>query len=374
MEQVHFRYWLANLMNIGIKKIDILLDLYGSAEEVFKASKEELYALKRDGSFAGLMSEKDLETICSNRDRSKITACYNDLISSGVTFISKEDADYPDKLRNIYSAPYALYLKGRLPRKENKVIAVIGARECSPYGMEMTKYLAGAIAAQGIHIISGLARGVDAYAHQGALFAGGVTYAVMGCGIDICYPRENINLYMDMQREGGIISEYAPNIKPFAGNFPMRNRIISGLSDGIVIIEAKEKSGSLITVDYGLDQGKDIYALPGRATDRLSEGCNNLIKLGAKMVTSPKDILEDLLPGGYGIDSKERNIALTDQHSNTVYSCLDSDPKHIEEIAQLAGLPVQLIMEQLLLLELQGLIHQTMKNFYCKTIIGMIEV
>ncbi len=369
MEQEHYRYWLANLTNIGIKKIERLLDLYGSSEEVFKASREELYAHKRDGSFAGLMSDNDLETILANRDKSKITRNYNDLISSGVTFVSREDSVYPDKLRNIYTAPYALYLKGRLPSKEDKVIAMVGARECSPYGIEMTKYLAGAITMEGIHIISGLARGVDAYAHQGALFSEGATYAVMGCGIDICYPRENINLYMDIQRKGGIISEYAPNIKPLAGNFPMRNRIISGLSDGIVIIEAKEKSGSLITVDYGLDQGKDIYALPGRATDRLSEGCNNLIKLGAKMITSPKDILEDLLPGCYGTKNQERSIVLTDEYRSAVYSCINSDPKHIEEIAQLAGLPLELIMEQLLLLELQGLIHQTIKNFYCKTLV-----
>jgi DNA processing protein len=368
MEQAHYRFWLANLNNIGVKKIERLLDIYGSAEDVFRASQDELYAHKRDGSFAGLMSEKDLETILTNRDKSKIMERYNGLISSGVTFISKEDAAYPDKLRNIYMAPYALYLKGRIPRKEDKVIAVVGARECSTYGIEMTKYLAGAIAVEGVHIISGLARGVDAYAHQGALFAGGVTYAVMGCGIDICYPKENINLYMDMQRNGGIISEYAPDIKPLAGNFPMRNRIISGLSDGIVIIEAKEKSGSLITVDYGLDQGKEIYALPGRATDRLSEGCNNLIKLGAKMITSPKDILEDLIPGCYGSKEAAKSIVLTDEQRNEVYSCLNSDPKHLEEIAQLSGLPLEVIMEQLLLLELQGMIHQTMKNFYSKTI------
>ncbi len=368
MEQVHYRYWLANLYNIGIKKTELLLNLYGSAIEVFKASKEELYAYKRDGSFAGLMSDRDLETILADRDKSKIEENYNRLISSGVTFISKEDADYPEKLRNIYMAPYALYLKGRLPSKEDRVIAMVGARECSPYGIEMTKCLAGAIAMEGIHIISGLARGVDAYAHQGALSSGGVTYAVMGCGIDICYPRENINLYIDMQREGGIISEYAPNIKPLAGNFPMRNRIISGLSDGIVIIEAKERSGSLITVDYGLDQGKEIYALPGRATDRLSEGCNNLIKLGAKMITSPKDILEDLIPGFNGSKNQEKGIVLTDEHRKAVYSCMNSDPKHIEEITQLVGLPIELVMEQLLLLELQGLIHQTIKNFYCKTI------
>ncbi len=369
MEQVHYRYWLANLNNIGIKKIELLLAIYGSAKEVFRASREELYAHKRDGSFIGLMNDKDLETILTNRDQRKITDNYNRLISSGVTFISREDEAYPDKLRNIYTAPYALYLKGRLPGREDKVIAVVGARECTPYGIEMTKYLAGAIAQEGVHIISGLARGVDAYAHQGALTAGGVTYAVMGCGIDICYPRDNINLYMDMQREGGIISEYGPDIKPLAGNFPMRNRIISGLSDGIVIIEAKEKSGSLITVDYGLDQGKEIYALPGRATDRLSEGCNNLIKLGAKLITSPKDILEDLIPVCLGKNGQERDIRLTDEHPNAVYSCLNADPKHIEEIAQLAGLPIELILEQLLMLELQGLIRQTIKNYYCKILV-----
>ncbi len=366
MEQVHYRYWLANLNQIGIKKIELLLDIYGSAEEIFRTSKDELYLHKKDGAFVELIKDKDIETICSNRDRNSIIDKYNKLISSGATFISREDQAYPDKLRNIYAAPYALYLKGRLPEKGDRVIAVVGARDCSPYGIEMTKYIAGAIAKEGVHVISGLARGVDAYAHQGALSVGGITYAVLGCGIDICYPREHIDLYMDIQREGGNISEYAPGMKPLAGNFPMRNRIIAGLSDGIVVIEAKEKSGSLITVDYGLDQGKDIYALPGRATDRLSEGCNNLIKLGAKLITSPKDILEDLIPGYYGKSSREMNISLTDEYQNRVYSCLDSDPKHIEEIAMLTGLPVEHILEPLLLLELQGMICQTIKNFYCK--------
>ena len=129
---------------------------------------------------------------------------------------------------------------------------------------------------------------MDSYAHQGCLLVEGSTYGILGCGIDICYPKENINIYMDMQKKGGVISEYGPGIKPLAYNFPMRNRIISALSDGIVIIEAREKSGSLITVDMGLDQGKNIYAVPGRITDKLSMGCNNLIKMGAKVVTSPR--------------------------------------------------------------------------------------
>lgn len=365
MEQVYYRYWLANLHNIGIKKIERLLDIYESAQEVYKASKEELYALKHDGAFAGLLSDKDLDTILSNHEKDRIDDGYRRLIQSGIQFITKEEEAYPDKLRNIYGAPYALYIKGRLPNADDKLIAVVGARECTHYGMEMARYLCGAIAKEGIHIISGLARGIDACAHQGALDADGITYAVMGCGIDICYPRENINYYMDMQKNGGIISEYAPKIQPLAGNFPMRNRIISGLSDGILVIEAKEKSGSLITVDFGLEQGKDIYALPGRATDRLSEGCNNLIRMGAKLVTGPRDILEDLLPGGL---EKNHTFVLNDGKTSLqklVYSCLNSDPKHFEEIAELTGLPVEVLLEQLLLLELQGVIRQTLKNYYC---------
>lgn len=365
MEQIHYRYWLANLYNIGVKKIEQLLEFCGSAEELFHTSVEGLSTLKRNGAFAGIISDKDIETIVANRDKNRIIDEYLRLISSGVSFVTQDDATYPYKLRNIYGAPYALYLKGRLPGREEKVIAIVGARECSAYGIEMTKYLSGEIAKEGVHIISGLARGIDTYAHQGALCAGGVTSAVMGCGIDICYPRENFNLYMDIQEKGGIISEYPPNTKPLAGNFPMRNRIISGLSDGVLIIEAKEKSGSLITVDYGLEQGKEIYALPGRATDRLSEGCNNLIKQGAKAVTSPKDVLEDLLMGYSDRGGLAIIDNITDSNQRRVYSCLNSDPKHIGEVASLVGLPMEIIMEHLLLLELKGIIKQTIKNYYC---------
>lgn len=368
MEQEPYQFWLAKLNNIGVKKIERLLEVYGSAKEVFKVSKEALYKQRSQGVFGGLISEKDVEEIAFDRNRDKITENYNCLIHRGISFVSKESVGYPEKLRNIYSAPYALYGKGGLPKEGDKVIAVVGARECTPYGMEMTSYLAGALAKEGIAVISGLARGVDAYAHQGALSCGGITYAVMGCGIDICYPRENISLYMEMQREGGIISEYAPGVKPLAGHFPMRNRIISGLSDGIVVIEAKDKSGSLITVEYGLEQGKEIYALPGRATDRLSEGCNNLIKLGAKLITSPKDILEDLLPLYTEGSRDKREAALKEGDQSILYACLSSDPRHIEEIVLLSGLPIDRVMEQLLLLELQGLIRQTIKNYYCKKI------
>ena len=268
-------------------------------------------------------------------------------------------------MRNIYAAPFALYVKGKLPPKDMKILAVVGARECSAYGMEVAKYVAGMVAKQGIAIISGLARGIDTYAHMGALGVDGITYGVLGCGIDICYPRENIKLYMDMQNKGCIISEYAPGISPYACNFPMRNRIISGLSDGILVIEAREKSGSLITVDMGLEQGKDIYAIPGRITDKLSGGCNNLIKMGAKLIASPQDILEEF-EFQYSNSNQDNNLSLhlLSPEEQIIYDTLNLNPKHIDEIALETRISIYILMEKLLEMELKNIVKQSIKNFF----------
>lgn len=364
MTREEYNYWLANIKSVGIKKIELLLQAFGNAEEVFGATKEELklfranYAVER-------FYDTDIDAIINSRDEEKIHNNYAKLQKSGIYFVSKEDERYPNKLRHLIDAPFALYVKGRLPREDEKVLAIVGARECSPNGKEMAKYFASAIAKESISIVSGLARGIDSYAHEGTLISKGRTYGVLGSGIDICYPKENINLYMELQKEGGIISEYAPGTQPYAGNFPMRNRIISGLSDGILIIEAREKSGSLITVDMGLEQGKDIYALPGRVTDRLSIGCNNLIKMGAKLITSPKDILEELIPNyEQSKDDLKKINKILETNGKIVYACLSLQPMHVEEIAIQAGIPMDLLMEQLLLLELKGFVKQTMRNYY----------
>jgi DNA processing protein len=365
MRNEEFNYWLSNIQNIGAKKIELLLRFFESAEGVFHASKRELEKFQEEYAFGIRMSDVDVASIINSRNAENICFEYAKLEKNGIYFVSKEDDRYPNKLRHIYGAPYALYVKGKLPGVGEKILAVVGARDCSPYGKEMAKYLSAAVAREGITIVSGLARGIDAYAHEGALTAGGITYGIMGCGIDICYPKENINLYMEMQKEGGIISEYAPGMQPFAGNFPMRNRIISGLCDGILVIEAKEKSGSLITVDMGLEQGKEIYSLPGRVTERLSTGCNNLIKMGAKLVTTPKDILEDFIPNyEQTMDEMKKNNKLLESNGKIVYASLCLEPKHIEEIALQTGLSMDLLLEQLLLLELRGFARQTMKNYY----------
>lgn len=372
MKNQEYNYWISSIPNIGPKKIELLLNTFGTAEEVFKASgsalKTVIECAKSDQTVRFMQS--DLDAILHSKDKNRIHMEFSRLTERGIRFISKEEEEYPDKLRQIYNAPYAIFVKGKLPRKDQKVIAIVGARECSAYGTEITRYMAKSLASEGVVILSGMARGIDSYAHNGALEAGGITLAVLGCGIDICYPKENIKLYMEIQKEGAIISEYAPGIQPFAGNFPMRNRIISALSDGILVIEAKKKSGSLITVDMGLEQGKEIYAIPGRICDILSSGCNNLIKMGAKSVTTPMDILEDLFPDGYRNPAEaiaKTQIPLS-KGEKKVFDCLNLEPKYIEVISDQTDIPMMELMEILVKLELRGLIRQTIRNHYIQNL------
>ena len=246
MNEREYNYWLSNINNIGPKKIEYLLDYYGSSEEVFKASEssidEAINTARKQGSVR--FDKKDAGYIRDNKNSNRIHMDYDALINKGIRFITKLDKEYPEKLRPLYNGPFSLYIKGNLPDMTRKTLAIVGTRNASAYGMEITKYFSKSLATSGIGIISGLARGIDTYAHKGALEASAITYGILGCGIDICYPRENIEIYMEMQEKGAIISEYPPGEQPYASNFPMRNRIISGLSDGILVVEAKEKSGS----------------------------------------------------------------------------------------------------------------------------------
>lgn len=363
-----YKYWLCACCNLNYKKLKAILDYFLNPKDAFFASEKSLEDMKIKCRKKGIsITDRDIAAIVTSRNEDVLKKNIQNLIEKGINYITILDDIYPAKLRHIYDPPVILYLKGKTLPESKKAIAIIGARNCSSYGKEIAKYMAGAIAKEGIIIISGLARGVDSYAHMGALLAGGSTYAILGCGIDICYPAENIKLYMDIHKQGGLLSEYGPQVKPLPYHFPMRNRIISALSDGILVIEAGEKSGSLITVDMGLDQGKNIYAIPGRITDRLSMGCNNLIKMGAKMVTSPADVLEDLIEF-YNTDETGQyklNNTLTPEEQN-IYDIMDITPKHIEEICILTGIPVDRIMHHLLSLELKDLIMQCTKNFYVK--------
>lgn len=202
---------------------------------------------------------------------------------------------FPPQLLPYGQMPRALYLLGSFPDPSRKSAAIVGARACSAYGRQEARRFAAVLASAGVQIISGMASGIDAWAHRGALEVHGRTFAVLGCGVNICYPRENYNIYREMiGTGGGVLSEFPPDTPPLAWHFPVRNRIISALADLVLVVEAREKSGSLITADYALDQGKTIYAVPGRNDDPLSEGCNRLIAQGAGIATDPDILLEEL--------------------------------------------------------------------------------
>ena len=215
-------------------------------------------------------------------------------LPAGIRYIRKEDNLFPQKLLELSDCPEGIYVKGELPDPKKKAVAIVGARMCSAYGRATASYFARELAANDVQIISGLALGIDGAAHEGALLAGGKTFGVLAGGVDQCYPRGNIELYTQMERSGGIISEEPCGCPPLGRLFPKRNRIISVLSDLVLVIEAKAKSGSLITADFAAEQGRDLFAVPGRLEDELSKGCNELIFQGAGIAISPKRMLEIL--------------------------------------------------------------------------------
>lgn len=212
----------------------------------------------------------------------------------------KGDPEYPNRLKNISGAPKELYVLGGLPEEGRLSVAVIGARDCSEYGKFVARELGTVLGGSNISVISGMARGIDGISQEAALNAGGSSYAVLGCGVDVCYPEANRQLYERLKISGGIISEYPPGSQVLAWHFPPRNRIVSGLADVVVVIEARVKSGTLITVDMALEQGREVYVAPGRVTDRLSDGCNRLIKQGAGILLSPEEFLREILEGELG--------------------------------------------------------------------------
>lgn len=284
-----------------------------------------------------------------------------------IAYYPKSHEFYPEKLRTLTDAPKGIYVKGHLPDPKKPSVAIVGARLCSAYGKmqayEIAKYLSG----YGVQIISGLARGIDGHAHRGALAGGTPTFAVLGCGLDICYPRQHIGLWKQIQEKGGgILSEYPICTPPLKAYFPQRNRIISGLADLVIVIEAKKHSGSLITADCALEQGKYVYALPGRIWDELSYGCNYLIAQGAGILYSPECILDEL-----HIDKKKNhqqkiNFGLASD-LKLVYSVLGFEPKKLDDLSKELQIPSEKLAELLLKLELEGYVQQERMNYYRKT-------
>lgn len=377
-------FWISRVQEIGIKSIRALIKAFGSIVGVYEASEAMLQQINE-------LTPKQIACILNSRDKEQIIEEYNKLKEKDIYFVTKTDQTYPAQLKNIYEAPYFLYYKGTLPNPLRPSVAIIGARNCTSFGKKLALSIASDLARYEVQVISGLARGIDSYAHHGAIEGDGLTYGVLGCGVDICYPPENTNLFNRIQTFGGIISEFPIGAQPLPYHFPMRNRIIAGLSDAILVIEARESSGTFITVDRGLEQGKDILAIPGRLGDSLSSGCNRLIQNGAKLVIRTEDIIEELRLKYDYLDHEKwkkreelhnSNAIPTDKNNNKntcnykksniilereekiVYDRLSLEPKHLESLLQETKLPQQQLMCALMSLELKHLITQWISNYY----------
>lgn len=356
-----YEYWFSKIYGISSNKKRKLREYYGDGKTIY-------YIEEIKQKFPDFLSEKEKYLLRQAKKERTIEEEYKKMVQKDIRLIPFCSNEYPERLKSISQSPYALFVKGNLPKSSKMSVAIVGARRCTTYGEHWAEEYGKELAHNGVEVISGMARGIDAMGQRGAIKVGGTTYAVLGCGPDICYPREHVGLYEDiLKRQGGIISEYPPGVAPLAKNFPARNRIISGLSDVILVIEAKEKSGSLITADMALEQGKDIYALPGPVTSALSQGCHYLISQGAGILISPSELMKELKISG---ENKDRN---SDKYKkeletpeNMVYSCLDLYPKGIQSIIEETHMSSREVMNELVSLEVEGKVKEISKNYYVR--------
>lgn len=297
MEDKKYWIWLSRIEGLGSVRKNKLLEMFIDPEVIWNLKFEDIVAIDGFGA-------KIAKAILDNKYRENLDKYIKYMQKYEIEIVTIYDKEYPNKLRNIYDPPTTLYIKGNKEILNSNSIAIIGCRECSNYGKEVARKVAYKLGKENISIISGLAKGIDSQAHLGCLNAKGKTIAVLGSGLDRIYPKENLKLYNEIIANGGaIVSEYIIGTTPDKMNFPARNRIISGLSDGLVVVEAKQKSGTLITVDFALEQGKNIFVVPGNITSANSIGTNELIKQGAKCITTVEDILDEypLLDNGFYI-------------------------------------------------------------------------
>lgn len=279
--------WLSCIEGVGPIRKQLLLNKFKTPKKIYNASDKEILKVEK-------MDEELLENMKKAKDEELLKKYEEYILKNDIKMINILDKNYPSKLKSIYAPPITLFAKGDISLLDLKSIAIVGSREPSKYGVCVAKKFSSELSKNGITVISGLARGVDTFAHLGALSTEGKTIAVLGSGIDVVYPKENAKYYKEISEKGLIISEYIVGTSPKSENFPQRNRIISGLSDGVLVVEAKKNSGTMITTDFALEQGKELYVIPGNITSSTSVGTNNLIKEGAKLVTDVYEILEDL--------------------------------------------------------------------------------
>ncbi len=350
--------WLMGLQGIGIKKKQCLLRVFKDPESIFKSQRRVLREVLKD---------KDIDKIEAGKDLKPAMATASFCKKEKVRFVPQCEAYYPEALKNIYLPPLGLFLKGNAELlKAPLSIAMVGSRKATIQGKVQAKHFAAGLASSGVTVVSGLAEGIDGACHTGALPFPGSTIAVMGTGIDRCYPASNRGLYLQIMEKGLIVTEFFPGEAAAPFHFPMRNRIISGISDGLLVVEAKEKSGAMITVDHALEQGKNVYAIPGDIQIRQKEGSNRLLKEGAKLVTAPEDILEDYVDR-FMFEPKKNENSLSKPESKDKIK-LDADQESclrmvsegydtFNDLALVTGLDIRRVNRAVSMLELNEMVR-----------------
>ncbi len=352
--EIYWR-WLCGQKMLSLKKKEKLLQIFGTPEEIYRAAHKDLEKLS-------FLKEQERMQLLKKAENPQ--EAYHREKENGINFISREQKGFPGRLLDIPDRPLGLFFKGRLPAQEKKAAAVIGARACTYAGQALAGQIGEELACAGIEVISGMARGIDGCAQSAALRAGGSSCAVLGSGVDVIYPPEHQRLYGQLCQNGCIVSEFPPGSRPLGSHFPQRNRLISGMADFVIVVEARDKSGSLITVDCALEQGREIYAVPGRPSDALSRGCNQLIAQGAGIFTSTQQVLEAQGVFCENREKKEKKQIKLATKENLVYSCLDLRPKSLQQIAEQTGLPAGETMEILIKLQIKEVILEVAKNYY----------
>lgn len=346
------RYYLGfNLTpGIGPARLARLIERFGSARAAWEAPTSSLLSMGLEG--------KSIEALLATRARLDLEAEYTRAQRLGVQIICIEDEAYPALLRQIPQPPPLLYIRGALTAADDWALAVVGARGPTEYGKETTRRLVTELVNSGVTIISGLALGIDARAHQAALEAGGRTIAVLACGVDVPYPETNRALAERIVAHGALVSEIPLGMAPVPNNFPARNRLISGLARGTLVVEAGEKSGALITVEFALEQGREVFAVPGHIYSVKSAGTHRLIRNGAALVRNAEDILQDLDWTAATAQQEARQTLPDDPIEAALLPLIDYEPRHIDELGRLAGFGLPVVSAALAMLELKGFIRQ----------------
>lgn len=355
------------IRGVGSQRLRQLIAYFGSAVKAWEASTSKYLQVPNQ--------EKWIQELLKARQLIDPQRIGETLIKQGIQIITPDETDYPSLLAELSDAPPLLYYRGQL-RGDVEGLAIVGSRKATAYGKAVAKILARDAAGKGIVITSGLARGIDTAAHQGTLDAGGITWAFLGCGLDRVYPLENRRLAEEIMKRGALISEFAPGAPPNAAHFPARNRLISGCSRGVVVVEAAERSGALITVDFALEQGREVFAVPGPIFSEVSQGPHNLLRQGAKIVEGIEDICKELpawsnyvgqislLNGPLAREVEDSDLAEDTLEHDSILGQLSDVPLHIDQITMNSTLPVSTISLALLELQLGGKVTQLPGQHY----------